>query len=305
MAQTATPLSANWMVKDVIDLVRAITKEEDEQITSDDNIRAHLDWAIQNMFKVIPDFKYGYLIDIPFVVDDGASPMVSTIVRPESAVTARPIQVRMHPTAGENPVLQLSGLYDYHYERPANFIILGWWDVWNELSGTCRRTSDHTQLMGHSKGANTLLARTVAWHNAGRHLWISAREGMVDQAGNDIIIHGVGWRTPIRLIRYNISNPVVPTPAPEDLAETPMNELARYIPVVNDWEAIDCTDDHVPLAVNLASIKVWSQVGKISKEQESAAIEQAYGQFYESTELHLAQRENFRKDSQWKDRGHM
>lgn len=305
MAQTATPLSVNWMVKDVIDLVRAITKEEDEQISSDDNIRAHLDWAIQNMYKVVADFKYSYIQDIPFVVSDAATPMVSTIVRPVSAVTSQHFLVKMHPTAATPPALVgQTGRYDYHYERPANFIILGWWDVWNELTGTVRRTSDFTQLMGHNRNSNTQLARTAAWTSAGRNLWVSVREGMVDAAGANVVIHGVGWRTPIRLIRYTASNPVVPTAAPSDIVATAMSEVNRYIPIVNDWEAIDCADDHVPLAVNLASIKVYAQVGKISKEQESAQLEQAYGQFYESTELHLAQRENYRKDTQYKDRGH-
>lgn len=302
MALTATPLSYNWTIKEVIDEIRSLTKEEDEQVSSDDNIRAHAQWAIHNMFKMSPAIRSEYLVDVPFVVDTTASPMVSTLVRPTTSATALPIKVISAPQTSTPTVPTpdgTTGIYDFHYEHPTNFIIQGWKDVWNELTGTCRRTSDFSQLMGHCLNGNTQLARTVAWWNDGRQLWVSVREGMVKGSAN-VIVHGIGWRTPIKLIELAVST--VPTSAPEDHTESELDETVRYIPKVNDWDLIDCPDDYVPMVINLAAIKVWGQVGKLSKEQESVQLEQAYGQFFESTEAALAQRDSYRRQQQYQDR---
>lgn len=304
MAISASPLSYNWTIKEVLDEVRAITKEEDEQVVSDDNIRAHAQWAVHNMIKIFPAIKNEYLVDVPFVVSTAATPQVSTLVRPTTSATATPIKVTMCPS-GSTITLGANGLYNFHYEHPTNFIILGWKDLWNELTGTCRASSDYSQLMGHCLNNNTQLARTVAYHTAGRQLWVSVREGMVKGTGGsatNVIIHGIGWRTPLKLVELAVS--AVPTYAAEDHTESALDETKRYIPQVNDWDLIDAPDDYVPMVINLASIKVWSQVGKISKEQETAQLEQAYGQFFESTEMQLAQRDVYRKDTQYKDRGH-
>lgn len=302
MAHTATPLSENWTVKEVIDEVRSVTKEEDEQIATDDNVRAHLQWASHIMFKTFPAMRHEYLVDIPFVVDNTTDPMVSTLFRPVNSVTARPAKIIPSSASGTPPTLLPSGLYDSHYERPTNFVILGWWDVWNELTGTCRRTSDYTNLMGHSLNNNTQLARSVGWYDAGRQLWVSVREGMMMVGGTDVIIHGVGWRTPLKLI--NLVASTAPTGNADFAGAGTKDESVRYIPVVNDWENIDLPDDYVPIAINLAAIKVWSAVGKISKENEEAAIQTQLSSFLESTEQQMAQREVYRKDTQYKDRGH-
>lgn len=306
MALTATPLSENWMIKECIDEVRSITKEEDEQIASDDNIRGHLDWAIHNMIGQIPSLKWDYIVDVPFVVDDEADPFVSTVVRPTSRKTRRPHLIKCSPDPQTAPTLDAgTGLYDYHYTRPTNFAILSWWNVWNELTGTCRETSDYSQLMGHALGNNPQLARTVAWYAKGRNLWISSREGMVEGSGvsaTNVVIHGMGIRTPLRLIRYDIST--APTGVPEDYTPSEMDETFRYIPIQNDWEKIDLSDLFVPLAINLACVKVWSQVTKMPREQEDQAIAQAYAGFYEQTEAALIQREQQRKGGMYTDRSH-
>lgn len=303
MAFTAEPLSYNWKIREVIDEVRAITKEEDEQISADDNIRAHLDWAIHNMLGQIPSLLDSYIVDIPFVVDDDAATLVGTITRPVSMTTRRPHDIKASADPLTAPALiGATGRYDSHYEHPANCAIMRWFDVWNELTGTCRRSSDFSQLMGHCLNNNAQLARTVAWFAKGRRLWISFREGMVYNNAN-VIVHGMGYRTPLKLVQYAVST--APTGVEGDDPDTEMDETLRYIPVQNDWERIDLEDLFVPLAINLASVKVWSQVGKIPKEQEDQAITQAYGSFYEQTESALLQREQARKGTLYTDRSHL
>lgn len=302
-AITAEPLSYNHMIKEVVDEVRSITKEEDEQIASDDNIKAHLQWAVHNMQKIVPMIKDEYIMDIPFVVDY-ENDWTSTLVRPTTSKQAQVVKIKSSPDSSTAPALDAtSGLYDFHYQHPTNFIILGWKDLYNALTGTCRRTSDFSQLQGHARNYNTQLARTVAWHAFGRNLYVSVREGMIDEDGaSNVVVTGVGWRTPIKLIETVAA--VTPTGVDVDHPSSDEDETKRQKILVNDWDPIDCPDDYVPLAVNLASIKVWSQVGKLSKEQETAALERAYGQHFESSEMQLANREVYRKDTQWKDRGH-
>jgi hypothetical protein len=305
MSAIAEPLSYNYTIKEVVDEVRSITKEEDEQISSDDNIKAHLQWAIHNMIKIVPMIKDEYLYDIPFVEDYDAyvadpAAGVSTITRPATSLNARVIKILQCPEGGT--ITETNGLYNFHYEHPENFIILGWKEVWNELTGTARKSSDYSQLQGHARNNNTQLARTVAWTMAGRNLWVSVREGMIGPSGDDVIIHGIGWRTPLKLVELAAS--LVPTGAPTDHASSDEDETKRLVPEINDWDKIDCPDDYVPLAINLASIKVWSQVGKMSKEQETAALERAYGQHFESSEMQLAGRQQYEKAHQYRDRAH-
>jgi hypothetical protein len=169
--------------------------------------------------------------------------------------------------------------------------------------------------MGHALNNNTQLARTSAYYDEGSALWISVREGMASFRENpdfptDVVHIGVGYRTPLMLIRYNAVTTLTglqddpDTPNGDRNLRTPTDESIRYIPVANDWEKIDCRDDFVPAAIQVASIKVAAQVGKIGKEQEENQLLNTYGQFFDQSESQLMQRELMRKDTQYKDRGH-
>lgn len=304
MPQTATPLSYNYAIKEAIDECRAITKEEDEQVVSDDNIRAHLQFATHNLQKLFRVVRYQYQVDIPFVVDDTADPLVSTLVRPTTSRTARPVKILQAPVGATPTLNQATGLYDFHYQHPTNFTILEWLDCWNELTGSCRRTQDFTNLMGHCLNANTHLARTVGFFNweISNVLYVSVREGMI-QNGQNVIVHGIGIRTPIKLIELTVS--ATPTYASTNHTSSTEDETKRYVPEVNDWDKIDCPDDYVPLIINMAAVKIWSQVGKISKEAEAAQLEQLYGQYFDTSEMRLMEKETTRKDTQYRDRGTM
>jgi hypothetical protein len=194
-----------------------------------------------------------------------------------------------------------SGIYDYHYEHPENFEVIGWRDMWNNFSGSCRRTSDYSQLMGISLGNNTQLSRVVAWYNEGRQLYLVVRENVP----TDTIITGQAIRTVIPLIKLNKVTGDVPTGIVSDVVATVKDERYRYAPDQDLWAKIDLPDDYFGLAAKATMIKLWGIVGKNPTEQMQASVDAQVAQLTQTMDSAYLNHQNTVKDTQWKDRGHL
>lgn len=301
MYPKATPLSYLWTVKGAIDHIRAITSEWDDQIVTDDNIKGYLQNAIMHLHKLYPIVRNEYLVEIPFTTDGEKIPGTSiSTIPPADAVFRYPYKIKFVDNIQQlvTPVLEL-GKYNGHAIWPTNYRVLGWQELYNTATGSCRRTSDYSQLMGACLGNNTQITRTVMWYAFGRNLWVSVREKMP----TDTIVVGLAIRTVIPIIE--LVPTTVPTGVPNDDTETQLNEQMRHIPTDNDWLMLDIPDDYFPLVSNMAAIKVWGQVGKQPQEGVEASVNSQLAALDQNLEMGNKQREQFIKATQWQERGHL
>jgi hypothetical protein len=301
MYPTAEPLSYLWTVKGAVDHVRAICSEWDDQIVTDDNIRGYLQNAIMHLHKLYPIVRNEYVVSIPFTTDGEQIPGVSTSTVPRASLQYRfPFKIKFAAAITQllTPSLEL-GMYNAHALWPTNYRVLGWVDMYNTDTGSCRRTSDYSQLMGMCLGNNTQISRTVAWFAFGRNLWISVREKM----SAETIVVGLAVRTVIPILRLLPTS--VPTGIPSDDPGTPLDETVRHIPADNEWERLDIPDDYFSLVSNMAAIKVWGQVGKSPQESVEASVNSQLASLDQNLEMSNKQREQFIKATQWQDRGHL
>jgi hypothetical protein len=328
----ATPLSYLHTVKSMVDYVKAIVGEYDEQILSDDMVKAIIQDKIMELYNLYPAIRDFYAQPIPFVVDHTATPMVST-VPPASAIYYQPYKVMPTPLGHEYPPqminpsampgssatsipiagggtialpsvsgVPMSGMYDYHYAHPENFAVIGWKDIQNNVTGTCRRTSDFAMLQGIGLGNNVLLSRTVSWFNMGVNLWLVVREGMPSTT----IITGIALRTVIPLVLLSKVSGDVPTGILTDQTSSPtMDERYRYAPIANEWDKLDCPDSYCPLVAQMTAIRCWGIIGKTPVENVEASVNSQLAQLTASMESANKQMEQYVKENQWKNVGHM
>lgn len=304
MPLTATPLSQIWTKKGAVDHVRAIVSELDDQTVTDDNIAAHIQAAAFQLYKLYPPFRDFYIFPIPFTMEEtlSADPSLMTNLLPPAGSNYRfPYRITQGvgaPLAFATPQYP-TGMYSHHYQKPENFHVLEWKALFNTRTGSCRETSDYTQLMGDAMGNNTQIAKTVMWYAFGPDLWVVVREGMP----SDCICVGLAVRSMIPLLRYVKTD--TPTGLQTDNPATTMDERSRYIFEDNDWEFLDVPDQYAPLVFNLASIKAWGQVGKTPQEGVEAQVNTQLAQLDPTLEMADFQRRRARKDDLWKDRGHL
>lgn len=296
----AEPLSYLWTIKEAIDHIRATTAEYDDQRVTDDNIKSYLQNALMSLHKLYPAFRYEYIIQIPFAVDH-ADPFGTASTVPSAAATNRMPYKIIHGAVADGQPTITTGIADFHYEAPVNFEVLGWANLWNSTTGTTRRTSDYAQLMGICLGNNIQLTKTVAWYTYGRNLWLSVRERMPDATR----VFGLAIRTVIPLIELEKVTGDVPTGIADNYVDSDNDERYRYAPVQNDWAKLDCPDDYTTLVFNMASVKVWGQVGKTPQESVETQINSQLAQLTMAMERGQQASEQDIKANQWKDVGHL
>lgn len=305
MPLKATPMSRLWRKKEGVDFVRSVVTEYDDQNTTDDMIAAAIQAQAMWLYKLHPPFRDFYIIPIPFTVEEEltADPADVTPTIAPAALTYRFPYLITH---AEGPPVQLvtpkypTGKYTHHFQTPENFGIVEWKDVFNTDTGSCRRTSDYSQLMGACLGNNTQITRTVMWYNFGPNLWLSMREGL----NPNTVVIGMAVRTMIPLIRLERSADV-PTGLETDLPDSNFDERIRYIPVQNDWEYLDIPDHYAPLVFNMASIKIWGMVAKRPQDELETRVNAELAQLDPSVEMAWRQRQEFIKQTQYTDKGHL
>lgn len=310
MAINAIPLSRLWRKKQAVDYVRSVVTEYDDQNATDDMIAASIQAQAMFLFKLHPAYRLNYIIPIPLTLDG-----ILTANPADSVSTVKPADINYWMpykiTMGANTPQQLVtprypvGHYSHHFETPNNFGIVDWMDLFNTDTGSCRKSSDFSQLMGACMGNSTNITRTVMWYNFGPDLWVSMREGL----NPNTIIVPMAVRTMIPLIRLEASAGV-PTGIEDDIptnnpALPDFDERIRYIPVQNDWEYIDIPDQYGPLVFNMAAIKVWGMVEKRAKEDVETSVNAQLAQLDPSVEMAWRQRQEYEKRNQYTDKGHL